>query len=313
MKLPLVTVLTPTYNHSRFIEDCIRSLLAQSFQDWEQIIIDDGSTDDTREKACGFHDERITYIYQNHVGLERLSETYNRGLRLARGEYVAILEGDDMWPKRKLELQLNNLDDDTVLSFGKCLLVDQFHKCLGVVPVNPKRYRDVVDWLSPLLVSDYIVALTVMMRKDALEKIGGFIQPAGGGAVDYSTFLELALVGRFKFVNEVFGIWVKHGDNYSDRNLYSSVVNNYGLTFCKSHGIPVDWKQVGEQMGRDLFHVGRHQLLNGERYAAQRNFKRSFKLSSISGKVKALMGYALSMTKMNFERFAGIVGRPTEK
>jgi len=131
--------------------------------------------------------------------------------------------------------------------------------------------------------------------------------------VDYSTFLELALVGKFKFVNEVLGIWVKHGDNYSDRNLYSSIINNYGLTFCKSHGIPVDWKRVSEQMGRDLFHVGRHQLLNGERCVAGRNFRRSFKLSSISGKVKALMGYGLSMTKLNFERFAGIVGRPTEK
>jgi len=145
MKLPLVTILTPTYNHSRFIEDCIRSLLAQSFQDWEQIIIDDGSTDDTREKTGGFHDERITYIYQNHTGLERLGETYNRGLRLARRKYVAILEGDDMWPKHKLELQLNSFDDDTMPSFGKCLLVDQSYKCLGVVPANPKRYLDIVD------------------------------------------------------------------------------------------------------------------------------------------------------------------------
>ena len=62
MKTPLVTVLTTTYNHSKFIADCIKSVLAQTYDNWEQVIVDDGSTDNTGEIVKEFEDERIVYV-----------------------------------------------------------------------------------------------------------------------------------------------------------------------------------------------------------------------------------------------------------
>ncbi len=312
MSSPLVTVLTPTYNHERFIGNCIRSVQAQTFNDWEQIIVDDGSTDGTERVINRFDDERIRYVKQSHVGISKLSETYNRGLKMARGKLIAILEGDDMFPKRKLELQVHSLDDDIVLSFGRYILIDENHKYLGHFPLNSRQYLRTTDWLKPLLVSCFISSPTVMIRKDALLKIGGFIQPVGSNCVDQATYLELALIGKFKFIDETLGIWVKHGDNWSDRSLGESTFPNYGLTFSRRYNIPIDWKAIRAQQGRDLFHTGRHQLLNGMRTEANLSFKRSFELSSTSGKLKALVGLGMSKTGMNFERIANWLGRPTE-
>jgi len=315
MKTPLVTVLTTTYNHSRFIADCIRSVLAQTYDNWEQVIVDDGSTDRTEEIVNEFDDERIVYVRQKHVGIHRLSETYNRGLKLAKGDFIAILEGDDMYPKRKLELQIDSLADGTILSFGKYAIVDanQNHKYLGYYPLNTKKYIGKVDWLRNLLVSTDIVSNTVMIRKDALDKIGGFIQPSGSKFVDYSTYLELTLIGNFKFIDEILGIWVKHGDNWSDKDLDNYVFDNYGIAFCRKHSIPVDWKIIREKIGRDLFHIARHQLLDGNKEKAIKTFEQAFMMSSISGKIKSLGGISASIIGLDLEKIAGSLGRPTER
>lgn len=310
---PLITVLTTTYNHERFIGHCIRSVLSQTFTDWEQVIVDDGSTDSTERMISQFDDVRIRYIRQEHVGIGRLSETYNQGLKMARGRFIAVLEGDDMFPRQKLALQANSLNDDAVLSFGRYLMVNEKRRYLGRFPLKSEQVLRKTDWLKTLLFSCPIVSATVMIKKDALEKIGGFIQPFGVNAVDQATYLELALLGRFKFIDEVLGIWVKHSDSWSDRNLNSAPFNDYGLLFCRKHHIPIDWNAFWTQRAQDLFHVGRHQLLNGKRTEATQNFKRSFELAPVSGKVKALVGLGMSVTGFNFEGVAGLLGRPTEE
>jgi len=75
---PLVSIITPTYNHERFIAQCIESALAQTYPHWEQIIIDDGSTDRTAEIVARYDDERIIYVRQANQGIWRLAETYNK-------------------------------------------------------------------------------------------------------------------------------------------------------------------------------------------------------------------------------------------
>jgi len=313
IETPLVTILTTTYNHSKYIANCVKSVLAQTFDDWEQIIVDDGSTDNTGEIVKQFGDQRIVYVRQKHVGVHRLSETYNRGLKLAKGELIAILEGDDMFPKRKLELQISSLSDGTVLSFGKCVLMNENGKILGIDPPNVKQFQGMTDWLHPLIVYDYIRGGTVMVKKEALDKIGGFTQPPNSAYVDYSTYLELALIGRFKFVNEILGIWVRHRDSYSDSDLFSNITNKYSVQFCKKHGIPIDWKALSEQRGKDLFHIARHQLLDGNRTEAMKNFRLSFQLVPAMSKLKSLGGMAASALGFDLENIAQSLRRPTER
>src|SRR3989304_3409546 len=101
-----VTIITPTYNHGRFISYCIRSVLNQSYKDWEMIIVDDCSTDETAEIVRRYTTEnkKLKLIkHRTRWGIKGLSRTYNQALARAKGEYIAILEGDDFWPADKLK------------------------------------------------------------------------------------------------------------------------------------------------------------------------------------------------------------------
>jgi hypothetical protein len=91
------------------------------------------------------------------------------------------------------------------------------------------------------------------------------------------------------------------------------VNNKYSIQFCKRHGIPIDWKALSEQKGKDLFHIARHQLLDGNREEAMKNFKLSFQLVPLSAKFKSLGGIVASTIGVDLERVAGSLGRPTER
>jgi len=117
---PMVSIITPTYNHERFIAQCIESVLAQSYPYWEQIIIDDGSTDRTSEIVARYRDDRITYTRQENRGIWQLSRIYNDALMRSKGQYIAILEGDDFWPPHKLERQMKAFEESNAdISWGR--------------------------------------------------------------------------------------------------------------------------------------------------------------------------------------------------
>ena len=106
-----VSVIMPAYNAGRFLEAAVRSVMAQTMPDWELLIIDDGSSDDSRAiaQALAGEDSRIRFLpNEKNMGVSR---TRNRGLELARGAYVALLDSDDIWLPHKLERQLARLEE----------------------------------------------------------------------------------------------------------------------------------------------------------------------------------------------------------
>ncbi len=106
--MPKVSVIIPTYNYSHFLREAIQSVLDQTFGDFEVIVVDDGSTDDTRQVVSSFTDPRIKYIYQENRGV---SAARNTGISACCGEYIALLDSDDVWvSSQKLDLQVRILD-----------------------------------------------------------------------------------------------------------------------------------------------------------------------------------------------------------
>lgn len=104
----LVSIIIPAYNYAAFLPECVQSLQAQSYAHWECLIVDDGSTDDTRQVAASFlQDPRIRYIYQENAGL---SAARNTGLEAAKGDYIQFLDADDKIYPRKLEKQVSQLE-----------------------------------------------------------------------------------------------------------------------------------------------------------------------------------------------------------
>src|SRR5579872_6599645 len=103
---PAVSVIMPTYNRLEFLPAAIESVFAQTLSDWELIIADDGSGEDTRAYLRSIDDRRVKRIWLAHTG--RPSLVSNRALREARGDYIAFLDSDDLWRPEKLQRQLES-------------------------------------------------------------------------------------------------------------------------------------------------------------------------------------------------------------
>lgn len=217
---PQVAVITATFNHERFIGQCIESVLGQTFDAWEMVVVDDGSTDATREVIERYRDSRVTIVTQERLGLERLAETYRAALERTTAPYVAILEGDDTWPTSKLALQVPRFENpDVVLAYGAAGLIDE-HGCRYATYRRRANEpgvenRPIGAILPSLLEQNFIVAPTVMLRRSALEAIGGFRQPAGVPYVDHPTWLRLALEGPFAFEHRIVGNWRRHAGQFT--------------------------------------------------------------------------------------------------
>lgn len=311
MEKPLVSIITPTYNHERFIEQCIRSVLSQTYSNWEMIIIDDGSTDKTPEKIEQFKDDRIHYIRQKNVGIWRLHRTYNRALKFSEGDFIAILEGDDFWPSYKLEKQIKVFKkDEIVLSWGKAAVVNDKGEYLGIIPSNFDQFRQPNNnYIKKLLYNNFIPACTVMIRKEALLSIGGFKQPLYLPYVDYPTWLELSLIGKFYPIDEILGYWRRHQNQTTWKMPEYMAIGaaKYSLDFFRR--LP---RYIKEQIGIEIddlikyrissayLWLGGWALINESWDLAKMYFKKAMNAGSFFIKLKGLIGLICSNCKINF-------------
>ena len=111
MNPPKISVVIPAYNHEKYVEEAICSVLDQSVRDFELIIVNDGSPDHSEEVILGIRDERIRYFSQSNQGAHK---AINRGIGLARGEFVSILNSDDAYHPERLGECLGILEDASV-------------------------------------------------------------------------------------------------------------------------------------------------------------------------------------------------------
>lgn len=190
MAPPRVSILTPAFNHRDYIERCLASVLAQSYPYWEMIVIDDASTDDTAAIVARYadHDPRISLRrHTENLGRYGIATAFNEGLDHSTGRYVAILEGDDYWPRDKLETQVTELESrpDAVLCHGKVALVRDDGVTIPAYRWRRRirENRPVGTVLKALLPGENpVAACTTVIRRAALEKIGGFQpRPAAQG------------------------------------------------------------------------------------------------------------------------------------
>jgi glycosyltransferase involved in cell wall biosynthesis len=324
-KYPLVSIITPTYNHEKFIGQCIKSVLSQTYPSWEQIIIDDGSTDRTEDIVAQFNDERIKYIRQDNIGILRLSETYNRALRISQGSLIAVLEGDDFWPPYKLERQVPAFDmPAVVLSWGKAAVTNRNGRTLYINTKNLRwfEHRSRTEVLQKLILNNFIVACTSMCRKDALQSIGGFQQPRQVPYVDYPTWLELSLIGEFKPVDEVLGFWRLHEDQISTIMMMemAKAGNHCAMSFFQR--LPysericmgLDMKELQDvclhSMAAMYFHQGRMNLLGRRWLEARESFGQALHEGTPFIRAKAFAGIICSYLRLDMEWAALLMRKP---
>ena len=212
-KTPLVSVTICCYNSERYIAQTVQSVLDQTFDDFELIIVNDGSTDHTEEIVRGFDDPRIHYQYQENRGL---AATRNRTLELARGKYVAFLDHDDLWVPEKLAVQipLMEMRDDVAVVYGNAATIDQDGHVISESWPNFKA-RDGHLFADLLLQGDFINWQTVVIRRCVLESLGAF-RPYRI-VEDYDMLLRCAVDHTFVGIDCILALYRRHGSNYSRR------------------------------------------------------------------------------------------------
>lgn len=163
-----VSVIIPTYNRAKYIRRALESVLAQTYQDYEIIVVDDGSMDNTREILAEF-EGKIKYIVQKNQGS---AAARNRGIQESKGEYIAFLDSDDIWIPEKLAEQVKILDTHEKIGivYSRMPIINEKGERLGTKPagVSGKNFKELLEVWGDLPTS------TVMTRKVCFDKAGMF-------------------------------------------------------------------------------------------------------------------------------------------
>jgi glycosyltransferase involved in cell wall biosynthesis len=194
-EMPLVSVVVPTYNRAEYIAETIASILEQSYANIEIIVIDDGSTDDTRNVVRPF-EPRIRYVWQENA--ER-GASRNHGLRLARGEYIAFLDSDDLWLPTKVQEGVHFLQahPEIGLVYTDALQIDSEGRELRLLRANGPSGH-VTD---KLLEKNFVSIGTHLTRTALVNEIGGYREERQlSGSEDWEMWVRLSLRTQFAYL-----------------------------------------------------------------------------------------------------------------
>lgn len=199
---PLVSVITPTYNREAFIQKAVDEVLAQSYGNFEHLIVDDGSTDNTRAVLEPYlQDPRIQYFYQENQGQ---SVARKSALERAKGDYICFLDSDNYWSRDKLEKQLalfaQHPDADIV--YGDIVTIDEQGQ--EVSRENMRRYS---GHIAPHMMKDNCVSMnTAMARRRCFDDLGG-TNGKRRVADDYELWLRFSAKYQYLYVPEYFAYY----------------------------------------------------------------------------------------------------------
>lgn len=226
---PFFTVIVPTYNRSKTVVEAIDSVLDQTFDDYELIVVDDGSTDQTAEiLSQRYADSQINYVYQRNRGKAGVRNT---GIKLALGEYLAFLDSDDKWKPEKLERQAAFIreHEDVDIVYGPVEVIDEANQPLDAETrwfrekfQNQHRRGETYENLSHdwvLFTSNFVI------RRSLLEKVGMYDESISH-LEDVDLYLRLALMGHsFYYLDELLTEYRVHEGNTQTDNHFQGLIS----------------------------------------------------------------------------------------
>jgi glycosyltransferase involved in cell wall biosynthesis len=207
--LPKVSVIIPTYNSASYVVEAVDSVLAQTYQDFEILVIDDGSTDNTAD-VIKKYDGRVRYIPQHNGGV---AAARNNGIAESKGEYIAFLDADDTWFPSKLELQMAAIAEraDARLCYSAFLSVTADLKPIGIR--RSERWGTALEDL--LLHGNVIGSICTVIAEASLLKSSGGFDRALSQCADWDMWVRLAAKSEFAYIDEPLVTYRQHDSNMS--------------------------------------------------------------------------------------------------
>jgi len=216
----LVSVVIPTYNSEKYIYECLKSVLNQTYQNFEIIIIDNNSTDKTLEIIKRFNSKKISIFLTNNKG--NISISRNIGIKNSKGSWISFLDSDDLWFPTKLEKLLDKMELYDFISHS--MLIYKNKKIKKKFFFNnhtfSKRYKLIENLVKS---GSFIFNSSVLVKKSLLIEIGYISEKQTSYTNDLYTWLKISLLTeKYYFESEDLGIYNQHLENYSSNSKASS-------------------------------------------------------------------------------------------
>lgn len=299
----LISVVIPCYNGERFIGRAVESVLTQTLQALELIVIDDGSTDASRSIIEGFlKDERVSAIF--HDANRGIPTARNAGITASAGRYIAFLDQDDFWRHDKLERQIAIFADDTAgeigLVFSDVTIVDDRGRSIrrkrGSIPRRFNRCSR-TEMLRALFCGNFIPIVSSLIRRECFDAVGLLNEEITSGGDDYEFCLRLLTSYRVFAIDDPLTVRTMHGANYTNAARMLPEVLRMIDEFAQR--VPEVKDLHDRRRGRLLCDIGGYYQRIGDSGRARLQYRDALRYSPKSA--KAYLGYLGSSS--------GIVGR----
>ncbi|MEO5974660.1 MAG: glycosyltransferase [Ilumatobacteraceae bacterium] len=271
---PLVSIVIPTFNHASFLRDAINSIRAQTYRNWQAIVVNNFSTDNTVDIITGYNDPRIRLINFHNGGI--IAASRNHGIQHSTGEFVAFLDSDDLWYSQKLAACVPVLRSGIDLVCHGELWVAESARPRKVMygPRSHATYRNL------LYRGNCISTSATVVRRSILDQLHGFRERYDFvTAEDYDLWLRIAhLTQRIEFIPEVLGEFRRHGGNASNavfRNM-SAELSVIGDHFSRQDRTILNKLKQRRRRGLAYYGAGRGLDAGGDHGKSIRIFLQSF-------------------------------------
>lgn len=271
--VPLVSVVTASYNMDQYVREAVDSVLAQDWPALEIIVVDDGSTDDTQAVLTAYADEpRVTLISQPNRGQTKAK---NAGLAAARGEFVAFCDADNAWLPGKLTRQVPVLQasPSAAVAYGDIVLMDGEGRAMP--GLAPERYSGRIT--DRLLITNFVTFNTTVVRRRVIEEFGGFDESLRM-AIDYDLWLRISTRYDFLYQPEPFVRYRIWGGQMSHRQeeRFATFLKLFER-FLKNYPDSVTPEQVRAAWARNYTQRGRLRADAGNLRGALQDFGRALR------------------------------------
>ena len=279
---PLVSIVIPTYNHAHFLGRALQSVLDQTYSNWEAIIIDNHSTDNTDEIMANYTDARFVYLKIHNNGV--IAASRNAGIKAAKGEWIAFLDSDDWWTINKLQACFDSINDKVDLIYHQLEIVDGHKQYFSRKTIKSWQVKKPIT-IDLIIRGNAIATSSVIVRSELLRLLGGMsINTNMIGTEDYNTWLRLSrLTNKFVYLPKRLGFYQLHNQGISRKDM--SIPTEYALTeFTELLNI----KQQQIVISKCIYLKARFNYLSGDTITTRQLLRSSLKHAPFILKLKII-------------------------